>query len=58
MRSTTGATEPDYGTLFDDWFVDEGATVPRSRLNTPLVEVGITFVLGSTLKGPSSGTAA
>ena len=22
MRSLTGATEPDYGTIFDDWFVD------------------------------------
>ncbi|HEY1282195.1 MAG TPA: hypothetical protein VGF22_21120, partial [Acidimicrobiales bacterium] len=21
MRSLTGATEPDYGTMFDDWFV-------------------------------------
>ncbi len=57
MRSTTGATEPDYGTLFDDWFVDEGATVPRSRLNTPLVEVEIAFVLGSALKGPSVNAA-
>ena len=31
MRSLSGATEPDYGTLFDDWFVLEGGTVPRSR---------------------------
>ena len=27
MRSLTGATEPDYGTMFDDWFVLEGSTV-------------------------------
>ena len=25
MRSTSGATEPDYGTIFDNWFVDEGS---------------------------------
>ena len=33
MRSLTGATEPDYGTMFDDWFVLEGGVVPRSRMN-------------------------
>ncbi len=57
MRSTTGATEPDYGTLFDDWFVDEGSTVPRSRMNTPLVEVELAFVLGAPLEGPSVNAA-
>ena len=45
MRSLTGATEPDYGTMFDDWFVLEGSTVPRSRMNRPLVEVELAFVL-------------
>src|SRR5437763_962764 len=39
MRSLTGATEPDYGTMFDDWFLLEGSTVPRSTMNRPLVEV-------------------
>ena len=27
MRSLVGATEPDYGFLFDDWFVAEGSVV-------------------------------
>ena len=52
MRSLTGATEPDYGTLFDDWFVLEGGTVPRSTMNEPLVEIEIAFVLGAPLVGP------
>lgn len=45
LRSLTGATEPDCGTLFDDWFVLEGGTVPRSRMNRPLVDVELAFVL-------------
>lgn len=57
MRSTTGATEPDYGTLFDDWFVDEGSTVSMDRMNTPLVEVELAFVLGAELAGPSVNAA-
>jgi 2-oxo-hept-3-ene-1,7-dioate hydratase len=57
MRSLTGATEPDYGTLFDDWFVLEGSTVPRSRMNRPLVEVELAFVLRDALIGPSVNAA-
>ena len=52
MRSLTGATEPDYGTLFDNWFVLEGDSVPRSTMNEPLVEIEIAFVLGAPLVGP------
>lgn len=53
MRSTTGATEPDYGTLFDNWFVDEGTKVSMSTMNRPMVEVELVFVLKSDLGGPS-----
>jgi 2-keto-4-pentenoate hydratase len=52
MRELTGASEPDYGTMFDDWFVLEGSSVPRSRMNRPLVEVELAFVLGDRLPGP------
>jgi 2-oxo-hept-3-ene-1,7-dioate hydratase len=52
MRSLTGATEPDYGTMFDNWFVLEGSTVTRSRMNRPLVEVELAFVLREPLVGP------
>ena len=57
MRSLVGATEPDYGFLFDDWFVPEGSVVPRGRMNRPLVEQEIAFVMGATLKGPSVNAA-
>ena len=52
MRSLTGATEPDYGTLFDNWFVLEGGPVPRSLMNEPLVEIELAFVLAAPLVGP------
>ena len=57
MRSLTGATEPDYGTMFDDWFVAEGSAVPRSRMNRPLVEVELAFVLRAPLTGPGVNAA-
>lgn len=53
MRSTTGATEPDYGTIFDNWFLDEGSQVSMSTMNRPAVEIELVFVLGSDLGGPS-----
>ncbi len=52
MRSVTGATEPDYGTLFDNWFLDEGTKVSMATLNRPLIEIELVFVLGSNLGGP------
>lgn len=57
MRSLTGATEPDYGFLFDDWFVAEGSTVDKARMNRPLVEVEVAFVMGRRLSGPSVNAA-
>jgi 2-keto-4-pentenoate hydratase len=57
MRSLTGATEPDYGTMFDDWFVLEGSTLSRQRMNRPLVEVELAFVLREPLIGPSVNAA-
>lgn len=52
MRSLTGATEPDYGTLFDNWFVDEGSQVSMRRMNDPLAEIELVFVLNEPLGGP------
>jgi 2-keto-4-pentenoate hydratase len=57
MRSLTGATEPDYGTMFDDWFVLEGSVVPRDKMNRPLVEVELAFVLQEDLRGPGVNAA-
>jgi 2-oxo-hept-3-ene-1,7-dioate hydratase/2-keto-4-pentenoate hydratase len=57
MRQLTNATEPDYGTLFDDWFVLEGSEVDRSSMNRPLVEVELAFVLKEPLEGPGINVA-
>ena len=57
MRDLTGATEPDYGFIFDNWFALEGSTVQRSAMNRPLVEVELAFVMGKELKGPSVNAA-
>ena len=57
MRDRFGASEPDYGTLFDTWFVDEGSEIPLSRLNRPWVEVEIAFVLSAPLGGPDVNAA-
>jgi 2-keto-4-pentenoate hydratase len=53
MRERTGATEPDYGTIFDNWFLDEGTQVSMSTMNRPAVEIELVFVLGADLGGPS-----
>lgn len=52
MQQATGATEPDYGTITDDWIVPEASTVDTSRLNRPLAEVELAFVLAHDLGGP------
>ena len=57
MRSLAGATEPDYGTLFDDWFVAEGSAISMSRMNRPLVEVELAFVFREPLAGPMINAA-
>jgi 2-oxo-hept-3-ene-1,7-dioate hydratase/2-keto-4-pentenoate hydratase len=57
MRALTNATEPDYGTMFDNWFVLEGSIVQRSTMNRPLVEVELAFVLKEPLQGPAVGVA-
>ena len=57
MRSMTGATEPDYGFIFDNWFALEGSAVSRAAMNRPLVEVELAFVMGDELEGPSVNVA-
>lgn len=52
LRDLVGLAEPVYGSLFDNWFVDEGASIPGSRLNTPAVEIELAFILKHDLSGP------
>jgi 2-oxo-hept-3-ene-1,7-dioate hydratase/2-keto-4-pentenoate hydratase len=57
MQSLVGSTEPDYGFIFDDWFALEGSAVSRKKMNRPLVEVELAFVLAEPLRGPSVNVA-
>ena len=52
MQQASQITEPDYGTLLDDMFIDEGTDIPLQRFIAPRVEVELAFVLGRRLRGP------
>ena len=52
MQLSSQIDEPDYGTLLDDMFFQDGATIPPGRFIVPRVEVELAFVLGKPLKGP------
>jgi 2-oxopent-4-enoate hydratase len=47
-----GVDQPDYGVLFDDMILADGARVTRSGLIQPRVEVEIAFILARALRGP------
>ena len=53
MQQASQITEPDYGTLLDDMFIQEGSDIPVSRFIAPRVEVELAFVLGKPLRGPN-----
>ncbi|MBF9042064.1 2-oxo-hepta-3-ene-1,7-dioate hydratase [Rhodobacterales bacterium HKCCE4037] len=52
MQASSKIDEPDYGYLFDDQLLDDGAIVKHSDFCVPRVEPELTFVLKSPLKGP------
>jgi 2-oxo-hept-3-ene-1,7-dioate hydratase len=51
MQQASRITEPDYGTLLDDMFFEQG-DIPFERFIKPRVEVELAFVLGRPLQGP------
>lgn len=53
MQMSSQIDEPDYGTLLDDMFFNDGADIPTSRFIVPRVEVELAFILGKELKGPN-----
>ena len=52
MQLSSQITEPDYGTLLDDMFIQEGSSIAAARFIAPRVEVELAFVLGRRLQGP------
>ncbi|MGO4339692.1 2-oxo-hepta-3-ene-1,7-dioate hydratase [Labrys sp. KB_33_2] len=55
MQLSSKIDEPDYGYIFDDLLLDDGATVPFENFCMPRVEPELTFCLKAPLKGPNVG---
>jgi 2-oxo-hept-3-ene-1,7-dioate hydratase len=55
MQASSKIDEPDYGYIFDDMLLADGAKVNHADYCVPRVEPELTFVLKSPLKGPGIG---
>ena len=51
MQRAMNIGEPDYGTLLDDMFFDDGSEIETASFLDPRVEVEISFVLKDSLQG-------
>ncbi len=56
MQVAMKIDEPDFGTLLDDMFFEDGATIEAARFTDPRVEVELAFVLGRSIEGPALST--
>ena len=52
MQLSSQIDEPDYGTLLDDMFFEQG-DIPFTRVIAPRIEVELAFILGKKLQGPN-----
>ena len=55
MQRSSQIDEPDYGHLFDDMMIADGARIPHDKYCRPRVEIELAFIMGKTLKGPGVG---
>lgn len=55
MQASSKIDEPDYGYIFDDLLIENGAKLPFENFCVPRVEPELTFVLKEPLKGPGVG---
>lgn len=55
MQASSKIDEPDYGYLFEDQVLSDGAQVPFEKFCMPRVEPELTFILKEPLKGPNVG---
>ena len=56
MQDLLGVSEPTFGVLLDDMFVDEDSEIGMDSLVAPRVEAEIAFTMGSDLSGPGVTT--
>ena len=54
MQQAMRIDEPDYGTLLDDMFFENGAAIEAARFTDPRMEVELAFVLKDALSGEVS----
>ncbi|MDP9763935.1 MULTISPECIES: 2-oxo-hept-4-ene-1,7-dioate hydratase [Deinococcus] len=52
MQMASQITEPDYGALLDDMFLEPNGDIDLSRFVAPKVEVELAFLLRADLRGP------
>ncbi|MDX7985896.1 2-oxo-hepta-3-ene-1,7-dioic acid hydratase [Xenorhabdus sp. 12] len=52
MQASSQINEPDYGSLLDDMFFQDGSDIPCGRFIVPRIEVELAFVLAKPLSGP------
>src|SRR5437764_8972803 len=57
MQGSSQIDEPDYGHLFDDMMIADGAKVAHDKFCRPRVEIELAFIMGKALKGPGVGLA-
>src|ERR1700741_568231 len=55
MQRSSQIDEPDYGHLFDDMMIADGARVPHERFCRPRVEIELAFIMGKAIEGPGIG---
>jgi len=55
MQRSSNIDEPDYGHVFSNMVMNDGAELKRSDFCVPRVEPELTFVLKDRLKGPNVG---
>src|SRR5262249_48315381 len=55
MQRSSQIDEPDYGHLFDDMMIADGAKISHDKYCLPRVEIELAFIMGKALKGPGVG---
>jgi 2-oxo-hept-3-ene-1,7-dioate hydratase len=57
MQRSSQIDEPDYGHLFDNMMIADGAKIPHDKYCRPRVEIELAFIMGKPLNGPGVGLA-